>query len=450
MHIGIKQPQVRALLRRLLEAGLRAADPAEAVRRCVRRTDHLLSIGRRRYDLRDYERVLVIGAGKASALMAAALEDRLGSRLLGGLVIVKYGHIAPTKKIAVLEAGHPVPDQAGLSATTRLLALISSLTPNDLLFVLLSGGASSLLPAPAPGVTLAEKQRTTELLLRSGAMIQEINGVRKHLSTLKGGRLLTATKAGVVGLILSDVLGDDLSSVGSGPTAPDPTTYGDACNVLRRYGIWQSIPPSVRAHLLKGRRGGHEETPKPWSPLFRRVQNQLIGNNRAAVEAVSRNAGRAGLHPIVLTTSLTGEAGEAAKTFGAIAREIVSSNRPAARPALVIAGGELTVTFRRLKEQAQGKGGRAQEFALASAGEIAGLPRVWIAAFGTDGTDGPTDAAGAVVDGRTVAHALQAGLSPFNVLDRHDSYQLFKQLGGHIITGPTGTNVNDFYLLLVL
>ncbi|MBM4122808.1 MAG: glycerate kinase [Nitrospira sp.] len=450
MHIGIKQPQVRALLRRLLEAGLRAADPVEAVRRCVRRTDHLLSIGRRRYDLRDYGRVFVIGAGKASALMAAALEDRLGSRLLGGLVVVKYGHIAPTKKIAVLEAGHPVPDRAGLSATTRLLALISSLTANDLLFVLLSGGASSLVPAPASGITLAEKQRTTDLLLRSGATIQEINGVRKHLSTLKGGRLLAATKAGVVGLILSDVLGDDLSSVGSGPTAPDPTTYADACNVLHRYNTWQSVPPSVRAHLLRGRRGGHAETPKPGSPLFRRVQNQLIGNNRAAVEAVSKNAGRAGLHPIVLTTSLTGEAGEAAKTFGAIAREIVSSNRPAARPALVIAGGELTVTFKRATGQAQGKGGRAQEFALAAAGEIAGLPRVWIAAFGTDGTDGPTDAAGAVVDGRTVANALQAGLSPVNALDRHDSYRLFKQLGGHIITGPTGTNVNDLYLLLVL
>jgi glycerate-2-kinase len=447
MRIGIKQPRVRALLGRLLEAGLRAADPVEAVGRCVRRTDHILSIGRRRYDLRDYGRVLVVGAGKASALMASALEDCLGSRLNGGLIVVKYGHIAPTEKIRVLEAGHPVPDQAGLSATKRLVALINSLTPNDLLLVLLSGGASSLLPAPVPGVTLAEKQRTTDLLLRSGTTIQEINGVRKHLSTLKGGRLLTATKARVIGLILSDVLGDDLSSVGSGPTAPDPTTYADACAVLRRYVLWDKVPGSVRAHLLKGAAGRIAESPKPDARLFRRVQNQLIGNNRTAVEAVAQEARSAGVQPLLLTSSLTGEAREAAKTFGAIAREIVASSRPVARPALAIAGGELTVT---ISGKGRGLGGRAQEFALAAAREIAGLPRVWIAAFGTDGTDGPTDAAGAVVDGQTVAKALRAGLPPFNALARHDSYRFFKKVGGHIVTGPTGTNVNDLYLLLVL
>jgi hydroxypyruvate reductase len=447
MQIAVKQPRVRALLGRLLETGLQAADPAEALRRCVKRDGHTLLVGRHKYDLRNYKRVLVVGAGKASACMAAALESQLGPRLREGLVIVKYGHAVPTKTITVKEAGHPIPDQAGLRATERLLALVRGLTRNDLLFVLLSGGASSLLPAPVSGVTLEEKRRTTDLLLGSGATIQEINVVRKHLSTVKGGRLVSATKARVISLILSDVLGDDLGSIGSGPTSPDPTTYADACDVLRRYGIWRSVPSSVRTYLSKGQRGGHEETPKPGSSLFRLVQNHIIGNNRAVVEAVGREARNAGFHPLVLTTSLTGEAREAAKTFGAIAREIISSGRPAARPALVIAGGELTVT---LDGKSRGLGGRAQEFALAAVREIAGLSRVWIAAFGTDGTDGPTDAAGAVVDGRTVIRAKMAGVNPCEYLARHDSYRLFKKLGGHIVTGPTGTNVNDLYLLLVL
>lgn len=447
MQIAVKQPRVRALLGRLLETGLQAADPAEALRRCVKRDGHTLLVGRHKYDLRNYKRVLVVGAGKASACMAAALESQLGPRLREGLVIVKYGHAVPTKTITVKEAGHPIPDRAGLRAAERLLALVRRLTRNDLLFVLLSGGASSLLPAPVTGVTLAEKRRTTDLLLGSGATIQEINVVRKHLSTVKGGRLVSATKARVISLILSDVLGDDLGSIGSGPTSPDPTTYADACDVLRHYGIWRSVPSSVRTYLSKGQRGGHEETPKPGSSLFRLVQNQIIGNNRAVVEAVGREARNAGFHPLVLTTSLTGEAREAAKTFGAIAREIISSGRPVARPALVIAGGELTVT---LGGKSRGRGGRAQEFALAAVREIAGLPRVWIAAFGTDGTDGPTDAAGAVVDGRTVIRAKMAGVNPCEYLARHDAYRFFKKLGGHIITGPTGTNVNDLYILLAL
>ncbi len=447
MQVSVKQPRVRALLGRLLEAGLQAADPAEALRRCVKRTGYTVLVGSHRYDLRDHRRVLVVGAGKASACLAAALEDRLGPRLHDGLVVVKYGHAVPTRTITVKEAGHPVPDLAGLRATQQLLKLVRRLTPDDLLFVLLSGGASSLLPSPVPDVGLAEKRRTTDLLLRSGATIQEINAVRKHLSTIKGGRLAAATKATVIGLILSDVLGDDLASIGSGPTVPDPTTYADACDVLRRRGLWTTVPASVRTHLLEGRRGRQEETPKPGSSLFRLVQNQIIGNNRGAVEAVAGRAKSAGLRPLVLTTSLTGEAREAAKTFGAIAREIISSGRPVAGPALVIAGGELTVT---IGGTSQGRGGRAQEFALAAAQEISGLPQVWIAAFGTDGTDGPTDAAGAVVDGGTVARAKKAGVSPCAYLTRHDSYRFFKKFGGHIVTGPTGTNVNDLYLLLVL
>lgn len=445
MHIGVRQPRVRALLARVLEAGLRAVDPANAIHRHVRRAGALLHVGRQRYDLRDYSRVVAVGAGKASARMGVALEDVLESRLDGGLVVVKYGHAVPTKTIKVAEAGHPVPDQAGQRAAARVVEFVRGLTSNDLLFVLLSGGASSLLPAPAPGLSLRDKQRTTRLLLRSGATIQQINTVRKHLSAIKGGRLAASTPAGVVSLILSDVIGDDLGAIGSGPTAPDPMTYADACGILHRYGIWEAAPRRVRAHLMKGQRGGRDETPKPGSSLFRRVQNQIIGNNGAAVDAVAQAAKHAGFRSLILSTSLTGEAREAAKVFGAIAREIVSSGRPVGRPVCVIAGGELTVTVR-----GRGKGGRAQEFALAAALEIAGLPNVWVAAFGTDGTDGPTDAAGAVVDGQTVARASRLGLDPAHALHRHDAYPFLKKLGSHITSGPTGTNVNDLYLLLAL
>ena len=325
------------------------------------------------------------------------------------------------------------------------MTLLNQLTADDLIFVLLSGGASSLLPAPAPGVTLADKQRTTTLLLRSGATIHEINAVRKHLSAMKGGRLAAATRARMITLILSDVLGDDLGTIGSGPTAPDETTFVDAIQALRRYRIWKQVPSNVRMHLLKGQRGAYPESPKSGARIFRRVQNQIIGNNQAAVETVSRVAKHDGLHPLILTTSLQGEARQAAKWFGAIAREIVTTGRPIQRPACLIAGGELTVTVR-----GNGRGGRAQEFALAAARELAGLPNVWIAGFGTDGTDGPTDAAGAIVDGHTLTRAAQLDVDPMDSLDRNDAYHFFKTVGGLIHTGPTGTNVNDLYLLIAL
>ncbi len=443
MRIGVRQPQVRALLTRLLKAGLIAVDPACAVRRNVKRAGTIIQVGPYRYDLRDYARVIAVGAGKASAHMGAALENLLGSRLGSGLVVVKYGHVTQTRTIEVLEAGHPLPDRAGQKGATRVIRLVRSLDPNDLLFVLLSGGASGLLPAPAPGLTLADKQKTTQLLLRSGATIQEINTVRKHLSAIKGGRLAAATPARVVSLILSDVIGNDLGTIGSGPTAPDQTTYADACKILRRYRLWADVPVRVRTHLAGGLRGIEEETPKPGSPLFRRVQNQIIGNNGAAVDAVAQAARQSGFRTLVLSTSLIGEAKEAAKVFAAIAREIITFGRPVRRPACVIAGGELTVAV-----QGSGRGGRAQEFALAAALEIAGLPKVWIAAFATDGTDGPTDAGGAVVDGQTVARAQRVGLIPHELLTENNAYPFFRKVGSHIITGPTGTNVNDLYLLI--
>lgn len=451
MRPAVRQPQpprtVVRLVDRLVRAALDAADPGLSVRRAVTRSGPLLRVGANRYDLRDYARIVAVGAGKASARMAAELERCLGRRLDGGLVLVKDGYVAPTKTIQVLEAGHPVPDRAGLNGTARLTAFVSSLSNRDLLFVLLSGGASSLLAAPAPGLTLSDLRQTTTLLLASGAAIREINTVRKHLSAVHGGRLAEATKAQVVSLILSDVLGDQLDAIGSGPTVPDPTTYADACLVLRRRGLWPSLPARVKTHLQAGRLGRLRETPKPGAPCFDRVRNRIIGNNGASVRALASAAKKAGLTPLVLTTQLAGEVRDAASRFGRIAKRIAARGRPVRRPACVIAGGELTVT---VKGRGLGGGGRAQEFVLASAIEIAGLPKVWAAAFGTDGTDGPTDAAGALAGGGTIEAALRLGVDPMKRLARHDSYGFFKQVGGHIKTGQTGTNVNDIYLLLAL
>ena len=436
---------IRPLLKQLIARGLASVDAYTAVGRAISRNGEELIIGRRRYDLCRYERVIVVGAGKATASMARAVEQRLGPRLHGGFVVVKYGHGLPTKRIVVAEAGHPIPDQSGQRAAARLCAMAAELGRHDLLIVLLSGGASSLLPAPVAGVTLADKQRTTQELLRCGASIREINTVRKHLSRIKGGRLAELTEATVVTLILSDVLSDDLSAIASGPTAPDPTTYQDAVAVLKRYRIWRAVPQRVRQHLDRGCQGFVSETPKPGSSLFRRVHHHIVGNNAAAVTAVSRAAREVGLRTLVYTLALTGEAREAGKQFGALARNIVREGKPLQRPCCLVAGGETTVTV-----TGKGTGGRAQEFAAAAALEIAGLAKVWVVAIGTDGTDGPTDAAGAVIDGNTVARAQSLSMDLAGALKRHNTYPALKRLHHLIITGPTGTNVNDLYLLLVL
>jgi glycerate-2-kinase len=445
MKIGVPQPRTRTFLARLLQAGLHAVDPYEAVRRQVSVGRGHLTIGSQRYSLHPFTRIVVVGAGKASARMAQALEHQLGRRIDDGLVVVKYGHGAPTQTIRIVEAGHPIPDAAGLEASRKVRAVAKTLTAHDLLIVLLSGGASSLLPAPVDGIDLQDKQQTTKLLLRSGATIHEINTVRKHLSCLKGGQLAAATPARVASLILSDVIGNDLGTIGSGPTAPDPTTFQDAWAIIERCGVSRTIPASVKYHLKLGMKHRAAETPKPHAALFRRVDNILIGDNQAAVEAVARTAKQQGLRTLILSTTLTGEARELAKMFGAMAREIAGHARPIQRPCCIIAGGEPTVTIR-----GEGTGGRAQEFALAAAPEIAGLDHVWVVGFATDGTDGPTSVAGAVVDGQTVVRARRKGLDLTHALQNNDAYPVFEKLHGHIVTGPTGTNVNDLYLLLAL
>ena len=435
---------VRQLLTRMLRDALDAVNGGKALRRTIHKRGDVLTIGSRRYDLRKYRRIVVVGGGKAAAPMAHAIEPILGRRLAGGVVITKYGHTVRTKCIRVAEAGHPVPDRAGLAATRGMLSLASSLTREDLLVVLLSGGASSLMPAPVSTVTLADKQHMTRLLLRCGAGIRDINSVRKHLSNLKGGRLAASTHATILTLILSDVIGDDVSAIASGPTAPDPSTYRDAIDCLRQYRLWTSVSRPIRVHLRRGIEGQLTETPKSGARLFERVHHEIIGNNQAALDALISSTRSVGLRTVLLPP-LMEEARVSGAYVGSLAHSILTKQQPIPRPCCLVAGGETTVNVR-----GAGRGGRAQEFAVAAAKAVAGLPDVYVAGVGTDGTDGPTDVAGALVDGHTWQRARRLGIDLNAALKQNDTYRALKRLGSHIMTGPTGTNVNDLYLLFVL
>ncbi len=438
-------PVEESVFRSILRAALTAADPQEAVRRSMVRQGNLLWVGEKRYDLETIRHIYIIGAGKAAVPMALAAEEVLGEKISGGLIVTPHGQTGSLKRIRVLSAGHPIPDRKGLSAAEECIKQAVAAGKDDLVLVLLSGGASALLPAPVNGITLKNKQRVTELLLRSGAGISEINAVRKHLSRIKGGRLAAQIyPASSLTLILSDVLGNDISAIASGPTVPDPFLFSDAVAILKQYHLLSRLPAAVRGHLSKGLRGRYPETPKPGDPIFDTAQHVIVCDNRRSVEAAMAQAQALGFQVAVLTTSLQGEAREVARVFGAMAHEIHRFGRPLCRPACVLAGGELTVTVK-----GRGLGGRAQEFALAAALDVAGLPKTTVIGFGTDGLDGPTEAAGAVADGTTVERAGKAGLDPVKTLADHNSYPFFKSLGDLILTGPTGTNVNDLYLLLM-
>ncbi len=437
--------ELRSAGRRIFTAALVAADPRAAVRRHLRVEGQKLGAGGASFDLGRIRRVLVVGAGKASAAMAAAVEEVLGERVAGGLVNVKTGHGAALRRVRLCEAAHPVPDAAGVEGARRMVELLAGAGEDDLVIACISGGGSALLPLPAAGLGLAEKQEVTRQLLACGATIQEINAVRKHLSGVKGGQLArAAAPAPVLACILSDVIGDPPDAIASGPTAPDPTTFGDALRILDRYGLRERAPAAARAHLEAGAKGERPETPKPGDPIFARVTNVLVANSAQAVEAAELEANRLGLRALVLSTTVDGETREAARVHAAVAREVRSFGRPVAPPACLISGGETTVTLR-----GQGVGGRNQEFVLAAALALEGAPGVVVFSAGTDGTDGPTDAAGAVADGETCARARALGLDPQGHLDRNDAYPLFQALGDLVITGPTRTNVMDLRLLLI-
>ena len=438
----------RARLRRaaaaILSEGLRAADPERLVRAHLKAGARAVRIAGTAYELAA-GRLAVIAAGKAASRMARAAERVLGDHISEGLA-VDTSAVAPLRRTRLLLAGHPVPDERGLAAASAVEALAHGLGPRDLLLVLLSGGASALLPAPVPGVSLAEKAALTRQLLHAGAAIGEINTVRKHLSRLKGGGLARAAGgARVACLVLSDVVGDDLSTIASGPTVPDPTTYADALEVLGRRGLLEQAPAGIRAHLEKGARGERPETPKPDDTTFRRATTRIIGSNRLSVEAAAREARWQGLRPVVLTTRLEGEAREVARVLVSVLRECVEAGRPAAPPVCLLAGGETTVTVR-----GHGQGGRNQELALAAAVPLAGFPiPAVLASLATDGIDGVGGAAGGVADDRSRARAAELGLAPAAAfLEANDSRAFLGPLGDLILTGPTGTNVVDLTVLL--
>jgi glycerate 2-kinase len=453
-------PKNRALAWQIMQAALQAVDPAEAVRNCLRLTANEMTVSHpqgneRIYNLDEFDRIFVVGGGKAGAPMAAAVTDILGDRLTGGLVIVKHGHTladaTPVGPIEIVEAGHPIPDQAGLQGAQQIIDLLQSTAEHDLVLCLISGGGSALMTAPILGVSLVDLQALTQVLLACGATINEINTIRKHISQLKGGQLARRASPGtVVSLILSDVVGDPLDVIASGPTVPDPTTFADAWSVLTHYGVVDELPTSITTHLTAGFNHELADTPKPGDSLFDRVQNVIVGSNRLAARAAAEAAERLGFDTILLTTFIEGEAREVGRVAAGLAKGLIRSEamHPAgsllSKPACLIFGGETTVTLR-----GDGKGGRNQEMALAAALSLAGWENVLIACLATDGTDGPTDAAGAFADGTTVTRAAELGLAAETYLIGNDAYHFFEPLGDLIMTGPTKTNVNDLTLVLV-
>lgn len=441
---GVAREQ-RVVALDILSAALEAADPGEAVRRFLRLEGDTLRAANRSYDLRDFDRVFVVGGGKAGAAMAAAVEQVLGDRVHAGAVNVKYGHLAPTRKVRVTEAAHPVPDEAGLAGTREMLDLVADAGQRDLVIAVISGGGSALIDLPVDGISLGDMKELTGALLRSGATINEINTIRKHLSQVKGGGLARiASPATVISLILSDVVGNPLDVIASGPTVPDSTTFQDAWRVLEQYGIVGETPRPIRERLQAGVRGEVPDTPKQGDPIFARVQNVIVASNELAAEAAIARAAERGFNALLLSTHVEGEAREIAKVHAAVAKEVLAFGRPVPRPACVVSGGETTVTLR-----GDGKGGRNQEMALSAALKIAGMEGVLVVASATDGSDGPTDATGAVADGTTVKRAAEAGLDAPDHLARNDAYNFFERLGDLIKTGPTNTNVNDLTLVLV-
>lgn len=414
-------------------AALAAGDVGPLVSRVLRRVGDRVLIG----DDPCPPRVRVFGCGKAGGAMALATEAVLGGRITEGLVVVKDGYTAPARRIPLVEAGHPVPDARGEAAALKILEGVRAAGEDELVLFLVSGGGSALTPAPAPPVTLAEKQETTRLLLEAGATINELNAVRKHLSLVKGGQLArAAAPATVVSLILSDVVGDPLDVIASGPTAPDRSTFAEALAVLERKGVAARVPEPVRQRLTAGARGQIDDTPKPGDRVFERVRNIVIGNNALVVDAAAAEAHRLGYRAELVTRGLQGEARD-------VARDLVARARALPPRSCLIAGGETTVTVR-----GRGRGGRCQEFALAAALELRRGEPLTILAAGTDGTDGPTDAAGGIADDGTVARGERVGRSARGDLDDNDAYAFLETAGDLLRSGPTNTNLLDLYLLL--
>ncbi len=440
--------KARSIALDAIEKAIESVNPKNLIRSKVLLAGEKLTVNNKTFDLKSFKRIFVVGGGKASGYMAEAIEEIFNRRIDDGIVIVPYktARKFKTKIIRLHEASHPIPDQSSVDGARKIMELVAEAKESDLIICLISGGGSSLMTYPRDEISLEDKKRLTEILLKSGATINEINAVRKHLSKFKGGQLArSAYPATLVSLLLSDVVGDPLDVIASGPTVPDSTTFEDAINVLKKYNVWDKTPSSIRNLLLKGKNKLIPETPKKDDPCFNKVHNFVIGNNRIACLSVVDELKKRGLNVLLLTSLMEGEARNIGLFISSIAKEIVESNNPISRPASIIIGGESTVTV-----IGKGIGGRNQEIALASALGISGLKGVVVASVSTDGVDGPTDAAGAIVDGDTIYRSNMKGLNAEEYLRNNDSYSFFTKIGDLIFTGPTGTNVNDMTVLIVL
>lgn len=438
---------------RILAQSINSVNPRRCLRDHFRREGEDLVFNGNRIRLDRIQDVFLVGIGKASLPMSRAAAELLDKDLTRGIIILKkgtpLGAAKPPGKIHILEGGHPLPDQDSLTATQEVIQLLKSSKENDLVIFLISGGGSALLSAPAPSITLEDLSRINELLLGCGASIDEINTVRKHLSQVKGGRLAAlASPSAQISLILSDVVGDPVDMIASGPTVPDPTTFQDALDVIRKYRLERDLPSAVFAHLKNGELGKITETPKPGDPVFERATVEVIGNNLGAAQAALEQASKEGFHSLHLTSCYQGEAGEIGQFLAAVLCQMATTGDPLPRPACLVAGGEATVTF---SDQADiGKGGRNQELALSAVKTLAGLPDIALLALATDGNDGPTNAAGAVVTGDTYRRGLSKGLDLQDHLENHNAYPYFEVLDDLIKTGLTQTNVNDLIFLFTL
>ena len=402
-------------------AGLKAADPDIWIRDFILLEGNLLKIGDRVYNLGKYKNIYIVGFGKASGFMAATLEALFMERIKAGIVNVRNGYVAPCKIIKVNAAGHPIPDEAGIKGTLEIIQLLKDAEKNDLVFCLISGGGSALFELPFEGISLEDIQKITKLLLNSGARIDEVNAIRKHISQVKGGRLVKICKAEIISLILSDVVNDSIDAIASGPTSPDTSTFMDCKMILMKYDLFHKIPISISKHIQNGLDGTIEETPKSTDKIFDKICNIIIGNNRTALKTSYQKAIALGYKTSILSSYMKGEAREVAKVFSAIAREIHRYGEPVKRPACIIAGGETTV-----RVHGNGMGGRNQEFVLSTAMEIDGLENTVILSAGTDGIDGNTNAAGAIADGSTVMRAKRIKMDPETYLDANNSYSFSK------------------------
>jgi glycerate 2-kinase len=429
----------------IFQSGLQAVAPGDAIRAHCRRKDDRLVVNNRCYDLDQFETILVLGVGKAGASMAKAVEQLLGDRISSGIVIIKYGHLEKLQRMSLREAGHPVPDENGMNAAREILEAARGADEKTLVIFLVSGGGSALMPLPVDGVSLVDKQNTTRALLASGATIHEINTIRKHLSGIKGGQLAQAIfPATLISLVLSDVIGDDLDTIASGPCVPDSGTFKDCIEIIDRYGIDLKLPASVKNYLHAGVRGEVPETPKQGDNVFEKTFNMIIGNNFNALFQANNMAESLGYNTLILSSAIEGETIDVAGVHMALVREILKSGHPLPTPACLLSGGETTVTIK-----GPGLGGRNQEFALAAARHMGNSGQIMLLSAGTDGTDGPTDAAGAFADSSTSQRAEFSGLSLQAFLDANDSYHFFEQLGDLYKTGPTNTNVMDLRVILV-